>query len=120
MSKGWISKTREACKGNNNGYLYALINIGKNDGNVFDYSDDKNYHLNNDIVYIGITNNPVSRLNAHRCDKHKSKRIGMVIFDEPKEPTEGKMMEATAIYNYCKTKGHGPSLQKGHDTWAGA
>ena len=44
----------------------------------------------------------------------------MVIFDEPEEPTQGKMMEATAIYNYCKTKGHGPSLQKGHDTWAGA
>ena len=45
MSKGWISKTREACQGNNNGYLYALISIGKNNGNVFDYSDDKNYHL---------------------------------------------------------------------------
>ena len=54
MSKGWISKTREACQGNNNGYLYALISIGKNNGNVFDYSDDKNYHLNNDLSLIHI------------------------------------------------------------------
>jgi len=120
MSKGWISKTRVACKGNNNGYLYALISIGKNNGNVFDYSDDKNYHLNNDIEYIGITNNPVQRLNGHRCDKGKSKRIGMVIFNEAKSPTEGKMLEAEAIYNYCEAKGHGPRFQKGHDTWAGA
>ena len=87
---------------------------------VFDYSDDKNYHLNNDIVYIGITNNPVQRLNGHRCDKGKSKKIGMVIFNEAKSPTQGKMLEAEAIYNYCEVKGHGPKFQKGHDTWAGA
>ena len=120
MNKNWVTKTREACNGNINGYLYALVNLDDKVPNVLSWSFDKNFHLNNDILYIGITNNPLQRLNAHRCDPHKSKKIGMVLFDEPSEPTEGKMMEATAIYNYCKAKGHGPELQKGHDTWAGA
>jgi|TARA_R100001163_G_scaffold5942_1_gene6845 hypothetical protein len=118
-NRGYISKTKEACNGNINGYLYALVDIEKNNGNVYSFSDDENYHLNNDISYIGITNNPFARLNNHRC-KGKGKRIGMVIFGEPEDAMTGKMMEAKAIYDYCKIKGDAPLHQKGHDTWAGA
>ena len=81
--------------------------------------EDKNYYLNNDSVkYIGVTNNPISRFQSHRCKK--GKKMGMVIFDEADSPAEGKMKEANAIYNYCEVKGKGPRWQKGHDTWAGA
>ena len=46
--------------------------------------------------------------------------MGMVIFDKARNPAEGKMKEAQAIYNFCEVKGKGPQWQKGHDTWAGA
>ena len=125
---GYIETTRKQCNGNLNGYLYALVKLSEEPkyGNpVLSYSDDKDFHLNEKSVqYIGITNNPIARLQAHRIKtktgKSKSRKIGMVIFNEAKNPAEGKMLESVAIYNYCEAKGYGPEFQSGHDTWAGA
>tara|TARA_R100001510_G_C7578166_1_gene152150 strand:+ start:272 stop:640 length:369 start_codon:yes stop_codon:yes gene_type:complete len=120
----WMSNTRSACNGNTNGYIYALVRMNKRqmpDGSadLLTRSEDPKFYLNNEFVkYIGCTNNPISRLQSHR--HKKGKKIGMVIFGEAETPAEGKMMEAEAIYNYCKIKGEGPAYQKGHDTWAGA
>jgi hypothetical protein len=125
---GYIETTRKQCNGNLNGYLYALVKLSEEPkyGNpVLSYSDDKDFHLNEKSVqYIGITNNPIARLQAHRIKtktgKSKSRKIGMVIFNEAKNPAEGKMLESVAIYKYCEAKGKGPEFQSGHDTWAGA
>ena len=117
----YIAGTKKSCNGNKNGYIYALVRVNKKDAciDMVSYSDNKEYYLNNDSVkYIGVTNNPISRFQAHRSKK--GKKMGMVIFDEAKNPAEGKMLEAKAIYNFCETKGKGPKWQKGHDTWAGA
>ena len=117
--------TKVACNGNLNGYIYALVRVPKNvakktmTAELLTYSEDKEYYLNNDAVkYVGTTNNPVARLQAHGHEK--GRKMGMVIFDEAKNPSEGKMKEALAIYNYCEVKGKGPAWQKGHDTWSGA
>ena len=120
-SSGYIAETRRECGGNLHGYIYALVKINESKPESFmlSYSDDKEFYLNEKSVqYIGVTNNPIARFQAHRTEKDK--KIGMVIFDEAKNPAEGKMLEATAIYNYCQTKGKGTTFQKGHDTWSGA
>ena len=117
----YISSTKKQCNGNPNGYVYALVRVQKKDNcvDMLSYSDDKEYYLNNEHVkYIGVTNNPIGRFQGHRTEK--GKKIGMVIFDEAKNPAEGKKKEADAIYNFCEIKGQGPAYQKGHDTWAGA
>ncbi len=116
----YLRGTKKACNGNNNGYIYALVDLPEK-GNVemLTYSEDKKYYLNDkNVQYIGVTNNPISRFQGHRTKK--GKKIGMVIFDEAENPAEGKFKEAKAIYNFCEAKGKGPKLQKGHDTWAGA
>ena len=127
---GYIETTRKQCNGNLNGYLYALVKLSEEPkyGNpVLSYSDDKDFHLNEKSVqYIGITNNPIARLQAHRIKskgqygKSKGRKIAMVIFKEAEEPAEGKMYESVAIYDYFKKYGKGPRLQSGHNTWAGA
>ena len=117
----YINNTKKECNGNPNGFIYALVRVHKKDNciDMLSYSDDKEYYLNNDSVkYIGVTNNPISRFQAHRSVK--GKKMGMVIFDNAESPDEGKMIEANSIYNYCQTFGKGPKWQKGHDTWAGA
>ena len=46
----------KACHKNDKGYLYALVDLeDKANWQSVDFSDDKNYHLNNEIDYIGIT-----------------------------------------------------------------
>ena len=126
---GYIETTRKQCNGNLNGFLYALVDLSEEPkyGNpVLSYSTDENYHLNNDIAYIGITNNPIARLQAHRIKskgqygKAKGRKIGMVIFKEADGPPAGKMYESVAIYDYFNKYGKGPRLQSGHNTWAGA
>ena len=126
---GYIETTRKQCNGNLNGFLYALVGLSEEPkyGNpVLSYSTDENYHLNEQIEYIGITNNPIARLQAHRIKskgqygKSKGRKIAMVIFKEAEEPAEGKMYESVAIYDYFKKYGKGPRLQSGHNTWAGA
>ena len=116
----YISATKKACSGNNNGYIYALVDLPqKGTVEMLSYSEDKKYYLNDkNVQYIGVTNNPISRFQAHRTKK--GKKVGMVIFDEARNPAEGKYLESKAIYNFCELKGKGPKLQKGHDTWAGA
>ena len=117
----YLTGTLNKCKGNPNGFIYALVRIHKKDAciDMISYSDNKQYYLENDSVkYIGVTNNPISRFQAHRTKK--GKKMGMVIFDQAENPAEGKMLEAKAIYNFCELNGQGPKLQKGHDTWAGA
>ena len=117
----YIAGTKKSCNGNSNGYIYALVRVDKRDAcvDMLSYSDDTEYYLSNDSVkYIGVTNNPISRFQSHRCKK--GKKMGMVIFDEAENPAEGKFKEAQAIYNFCSQKGKGPKWQKGHDTWAGA
>ena len=119
----YLSETSKACVGNPNGFLYALIEMKnkKSKGDpFFDWSDDVKYHLNNDISYIGITNNPIKRYSDHTMDCNKGKKIGMIIFDTAETPYEGKKKEGDAIYDYCLAFGQGPKFQKGHDTWAGA
>jgi hypothetical protein len=117
----YVSATKRACSGNKNGFIYALVRVNKKDACVemLSYSEDKDFYLNeNSVRYIGVTNNPIARFQAHRCKKgHK---MGMVVFDNAESPDEGKMIEANAIYNFCQTFGTGPKWQKGHDTWAGA
>ena len=124
---GYIEQTRKDCNGNQNGFLYALVKLDEEPkyGNpILSYSDDTQFHLNEKIEYIGITNNPIARLQAHRqksrSGKSKGRKIGMVVFDEADNPAEGKYLESKAIYNFCELNGQGPKLQKGHDTWAGA
>ena len=117
----YLTGTLNKCKGNPNGFIYALVRIHKKDAciDMISYSDNKQYYLENDSVkYIGVTNNPISRFQAHRTKK--GKKMGMVIFDQAENPAKGKMLEAKAIYNFCSVKGKGPKWQKGHDTWAGA
>ena len=117
----YINDTKKDCNGNANGYIYALVRVNKKDACVemLDYSDDKEFYLNNDSVrYIGMTNNPVGRFQAHRTEK--GKKMGMVVFDEADFAHDGKAKEANAISKYCFAKGKGPKWQKGHDTWAGA
>ncbi len=121
----YMTGTKKACNGNENGCIYALVRVDKKkssnvmSGELLDYSEDKEFYLNNNYVkYIGTTNNPIARLQNHRFKK--GKKLGMVIFDTAENPAEGKMKEALAIYNYCEVKGKGPAWQKGHDTWAGA
>ena len=121
----YMTGTKIACRGNTNGYIYALVRVPKKDAKeslsaeLLTYSEDKEYYLNNDAVkYIGTTNNPIARLQAHGSSK--GRKMGMVIFDDADTPAEGKFKEAQAIYKYCDAKGQGPEWQKGHDTWAGA
>jgi len=117
----YLTGTLNKCKGNPNGFIYALVRIHKKDAciDMISYSDNKQYYLENDSVkYIGVTNNPISRFQAHRTKK--GKKMGMVIFDQAENPAMGKYLEAKAIYNFCEAKGKGPKWQKGHDTWAGA
>ena len=67
--RGYFANTRKLCNGNLNGFLYALVGLSEEPkyGNpVLSYSADENYHLNEQIEYIGITNNPIARLQAHR------------------------------------------------------
>ena len=118
--KGYIAKTKKECNGNKNGFIYALVRVHKKDNciDMVSYSDDKEYYLNNDIKYIGLTNNPISRFQAHRTTK--GKKMGMVIFDECEESHEGKAKESVSISKYCFKFGKGPKWQKGHDTYAGA
>jgi len=121
-NRQWLTATKEACAGNLNGYLYALIKIEEESTvPLLDYSEDTQYHLNNHIEYIGITNNPIARLADHKLPRAKdTKKIGMMLFGFPENPAEGKMMEATAIHNYCLIKGKSPNWQKGTETWSGA
>ena len=117
----YITTTKKQCNGNPNGYVYALVRVHKKDNcvDMLSYSDDKEYYWNNNSVkYIGVTNNPIARFQGHRTVK--GKKMGMVIFDEAKNPAEGKFKEAQAIFNFCDVKGKGPAWQRGHDTWAGA
>ena len=111
----------KACHKNDKGYLYALVDLeDKANWQSVDFSDDKDYHLNNEIDYIGITSNPFERFGQHRC--RKSRKIGMVIFDETKSDypeAELKALESNAIYNYCVKKGT-PQWQKGASTFSGA
>ena len=111
----------ESCRQNDKGFLYALVDL-KDASTIFeiDYSEDKKYHLNNDIDYIGITSNPFERFAQHRS--RKSRKIGMVIFNktETKYPeAELKALESDAIFDYCMEKGT-PKWQKGASTFSGA
>ena len=48
------SENIKACHRNDKAYLYALIDLKDNSKwDEVDFSEDKNYHLNNDISYIG-------------------------------------------------------------------
>ena len=118
----YINGSKRACNGNRHGYIYALVRVSKKDAcvDMLTYQlEDNKFYLNNEFVkYIGVTNNPIARFQAHRLKK--GKKMGMVIFDKARNPAEGKMKEAQAIYNFCEVKGKGPKWQKGHDTWAGA
>ena len=119
---GYIQETRKECMGNEHGYIYALVKLNDDDTDSYavSYQMDRNdfYLTESSVVYIGMTNNPIARFLAHRTEKDK--KIGMVCFNKAEGPAEAKMLEANAIYNYCKVKGKGPKFQKGHDTWAGA
>ena len=69
-------------------------------------------------IYVCIA--PFERFGQHRC--RKSRKIGMVIFDETKSDypeAELKALESNAIYNYCVKKGT-PKWQKGASTFSGA
>ena len=118
----YLTGTLNKCKGNPNGFIYALVRIHKKDAciDMISYSDNKQYYLENDSVkYIGVTNNPIARFQAHRTKK--GKKMGMVIFDQADFSHEGKAKESVAISKYCFAHGgKGPKWQKGHDTWAGA
>tara|TARA_R110002020_G_C16054146_1_gene754840 strand:+ start:366 stop:728 length:363 start_codon:yes stop_codon:yes gene_type:complete len=111
----------QSCKANDKGYIYALVDLDEpSKWDMISYDDNKEAHLKENVRYIGVTSNPVERFCDHRCDKTKSKQIGMVIFDEAKHPAEGKAKEGTAIWQYIQKYGKGPKYQKGDDTWAGA
>ena len=115
----YLLETRKSCNGNNNGYIYALVKLPETGtSEMLSYSEDTEYYLNKEVQYIGVTNNPIGRFQGHRTKK--GKKVGMVIFDEAKNPAEGKFKEAQAIYKFCEANGRGPKLQKGHDVWAGA
>ena len=77
----YIAGTKKGCNGNPNGYLYALVRVHKKDAcvDMLSYSEDKEFYLNNDSVkYIGVTNNPISRFQSHRCKKGKKNGHGNI------------------------------------------
>ena len=115
----YIAGTKKSCNGNTNGFIYALVRVNKKDAcvDMLSYSDDKEYYLNNKVSYVGLSSNPIERFGDHRTQK--GKKIGMVIFDQAKNPAEGKMKESTAIYKLVEKYGK-CSWQKGAETWAGA
>ena len=111
----------ESCKGNDKGFIYVLVDLQESSKwDYLDFTSKKDAHLNKDVRYIGVTSNPVERFCDHRCDKTKSKKIGMIIFDEASHPAEGKAKEGHAIWQYIQKFGKGPKYQKGETTWAGA
>ena len=111
----------KACHRNDKAFLYALVDL-KDDSkwDFVDFSKDKNYHLNNEISYIGETSNIYERFAQHRV--YKSKKIGMVVFNQTKthEPhAEIKSLESDAIFKYALKFGK-PKWQKGAKTFSGA
>ncbi len=111
----------KACHKNDKGYLYALVDLeDKANWQSVDFSDDKDYHLNNEIDYIGITSNLMERFAQHRT--RKSRKVGMIVFNQTKttEPhAELKHLEAEAIFEYALNVGQ-PKWQKGASTFSGA
>tara|TARA_B100001094_G_scaffold261205_1_gene261931 strand:+ start:383 stop:763 length:381 start_codon:yes stop_codon:yes gene_type:complete len=113
----------EACADNNKGYLYALVDMKEDmsgNGLAVAYSEDKEFYLNNEISYIGMSSNPFQRYQAHKVKK--SRKIGMILFNETKSnypEAELKAMEAEAIFKYSVAKGT-PKWQKGSKTFSGA
>jgi len=116
-----ITNNMKACRNNDKGFLYALVKLeDKATWDNIDYSEDKEYHLNNEIDYIGITSNLMERFSQHRV--RKSRKIGMVVFNQTKSEypeAELKALESDAIFNYCLEKGT-PKWQKGASTFSGA
>ena len=110
-----------ACRNNDKGFLYALVDLELGSTwDTIDYSEDNKYHLNNEIQYIGITSNLMERYQQHRV--RKSKRIGMVVFNQTKTDypeAELKALESDAILEYCLKNGT-PKWQKGASTFSGA
>ena len=107
------------CNGNKTGFVYALVSIrDESELSFITFEDNTNYYKSWDVIYIGLTNNPVARFAKHRSEK--SKKIGMVIFDSAKSPAEGKYKEAKAIYRFIQKWGESPKFQAGDQTYAGA
>lgn len=122
MNKYSMRGNVEACHRNDKGFLYALVDLDNQaDWDMIDHSEDKNFPVNNDIVYIGMTSNPIERFSMHRGKK--SKKIGMVIFDKTETEfphVELQAKENQAILNYCMAKGDYPKWQKGAKKFSGA
>ena len=109
---------KKACSKNDKGFIYALVDLDeKATWDLIEYSDDKEYYLNNKVSYVGLSSNPIERFGDHRTNK--GKKIGMVIFDQAKNPAEGKMKESIAIFKLVEKFGK-CGWQKGAETWAGA
>jgi predicted GIY-YIG superfamily endonuclease len=121
MNNYTINNCVKTCRNNDKGFLYALVKLeSKASWDNIDYSEDKDFHLNNDIDYIGITSNLMERFSQHR--NRKSNEIGMIVFNQTKTEfpeAELKALEAEAIFNYCLEKGV-PKWQKGASTFSGA
>jgi len=122
MSKYLLKENVKTCRNNDKGYLYALVDIqDEAKWSDIDFNYDAKFPVSKDVVYIGMTSNPIERFSLHRTEK--SKKIGMVIFNETKTEyphVEAQMMENTAIFNYCKSNGNYPKWQKGAKTFSGA
>jgi|TARA_Y100000310_G_scaffold265388_1_gene276422 hypothetical protein len=112
-------KNIAACNGNKKGFIYALVSVRDDSKLSFiTFEENAEYYKSWDVVYIGLTNNPMARFAKHRSTK--SKKIGMVIFDTADSPAEGKYKEAKAIYRFIQKWGESPKFQAGDKTYAGA
>jgi len=110
--------------GSTRGWVYRLIEIDSEDSeamaewdNIGAYFDEMR-HLDEDTVYIGLTNNPYQRFGKHRSQKGWCYK--MEVFHICDGPAHAKFVEARAIYEYENKYGQVPELNKGGNTFAGA
>ena len=63
-------ENKKACSKNDKGFIYALVDLDeKATWDLIEYSNDKEYYLNNKVSYVGLSSNPIERFGDHRTNK---------------------------------------------------